>query len=73
MSHFLSLTSIKLKLNYDDNWKDKFGADSINAIRRVVAHAQAIWKWSSAPSKLLFDIHPEVTQISGRWTAQDSL
>jgi len=61
---WINFVSIKLKLSYDDNWKDKFGADSVNAIRRVVAHAQAVWKWASAPSKMIFDIHPEVNQAS---------
>ena len=62
-----------MKLAYDDNWKDKYGADSINAMRRVLAHAQNLWKFPSVPAKLYFDIDPDVRQLPGRWTTSGSM
>ena len=64
---------MKLKLSYDDAWREKFGADSVNAIRRVLAHAQTMWKYPTAPAKLYFDIDPEVRQLPGRWTTSASM
>jgi hypothetical protein len=65
--------SITLKVNYDDNWNQKFGADSINAMRRCLAHAQNIWMWPSAPSKMIFKVDPDVRQLPGTWTASGSM
>ena len=64
---------MKLKLGYDDNWNQKFGSDSINAIRRVMAHAQNVWKWPSAPAKVIFDVDPDVRHLPGQWTAANSM
>jgi hypothetical protein len=64
---------ISLKINFDDNWSKKWGADAINAIRRLLTHAQNIWQWSSAPSKMVFKVDPDVRQLAGTWTASGSL
>ena len=64
---------IKLKINYDDNWSAKWGANAINAIRRLLAHAQNVWQWSSAPSKMVFSVDPAVRKLPGTWTASGSL
>jgi len=64
---------LKIKIYYDDNWKEVFAADSLNTVRRVVAHAQNVWKWSTAPAKIYLVADTEVKYIPGKWAASKSL
>ncbi len=61
-------------MRYDENFKAKFGADSVNAARRVLAQAQNIWKWKdSLTTTVTFQIDPNVEAIRGRFVAEDDL
>ena len=64
---------MKLKLSYDDAWNEKYGAESLNAIRRVLAHATSFWRYPTVPAKLYFNVDPDVRQLPGRWTTSGSL
>ncbi len=65
---YWSFFSSTIKLHYDESWAERFGNDSVNAARRVMAHAQNIWMWPSLTTKVIFDIDPEVKAQPGRWT-----
>ena len=65
--------SVNIKTIYDDNFKDKFGADAENAIRRILAHTQHVWKWPTLTTKVIFNVSSNVTYIKERWNANDKL
>lgn len=58
-----------VKIRYDENFKAKFGADSVNAIRRVVTQAQNMWKWASLTTSVTFVIDPSVDAVTGKFVA----
>jgi len=62
-----------LKIRYDQNFADKFGADSVNTIRRIVAQAQNIWKWPSLTTSVTFVIDGAVDAVKGRFVAEDDI
>jgi len=65
---------LRIKVRYDENFKAKFGADSVNVARRVLAQAQNIWKWKdSLTTTVTFQIDPNVEAIRGRFVAEDDL
>lgn len=37
---FIYFYSIKMKIRYDENFAEKFGADAVNTIRRIVAQVK---------------------------------
>lgn len=61
-----------MKLNYDENWNDKFGANSVNVLRRVMVHAQTVFNWPTFPAKIYFDIDPDVRMLPGRWSFKNA-
>lgn len=67
------LSSANIRVYYDDNFDEKFGSDAKNAIRRILAHTQHVWKWPSLTTKVIFKFDPVVTLIHERWTANHSL
>ncbi len=70
----MAFSSLKIKVRYDEAFKGKFGADSINAARRVMAFAQNYWKMSaSLGTQIIFAIDANVEQISGRYVAGTDL
>ena len=69
----LSFFSTKIKLHYDEGWAERFGSESINVARRVTAHAQNVWMWSSLTTKVIFDVDPEVKAQPGRWNPDNDL
>jgi hypothetical protein len=65
---------LRVKVRYDENFKAKFGDDSVNAVRRVMAHAQNIWMWkASLTTTVTFQIDPEVDAIPGKYVAETDL
>jgi len=69
----LLITRAKIKLHFDEGWAERFGSDAINVARRVTAHAQNVWMWPSLTTKVIFDIHPEVKALPGRWNTDTDL
>ncbi len=62
-----------VKTIYDDNWRDKFGDDTNNAIRRVIAHGQQIFKWPTLKTKIFLNVSSDFQYVSERWSANDDL
>jgi hypothetical protein len=61
---------MKVKVFYDDNFKAKFGDDSVNAARRVMAQAQNVFRWKeSLTTEIIFKIDNSVDYIPGKWIA----
>jgi hypothetical protein len=61
---------MSVKVRYDDNFKEKFGEDSINSARRVMAFAQAQFMLKdSLTTTIDLDIDPDVEYIPGKWVA----
>ena len=58
---------------YDRSWYNKFGSDSVNAMRRVVAQAQNLFYWPSLTTKLSLVIIQERSAVFGSWAADHSL
>ena len=68
------MNRLRIKVRYDENFKAKFGADSLNVVRRVMAQAQNIWKWKdSLTTTVTFQIDPTVEPIRGRFVADTDL
>jgi hypothetical protein len=66
--------TIKVRVCIDDAFKAKFGADSTNAVRRVMAFAQNYWKLSaSLGTQLIFAVDANICQIAGRYVAETDL
>jgi len=63
----------QVKIRYDENFKDKFGSDAVNVIRRVVAQAQNIWKWPSLTTSVTFQFDPNVEAVRGRFVADTDI
>ena len=67
-------SSLRIKVRYDDAFKGKFGADSVNAARRIMAFAQNYWKLSaSLGTQIIFAVDANVEQISGKYAALTDL
>ena len=65
---------LRIKVRYDENFKAKFGAESLNVVRRVMAQAQNIWKWKeSLTTTVTFQIDPTVEAIKGKFVADTDL
>ena len=62
-----------MKAIYDDNFRDKFGDDIKNAIRRVVAHAQHMFKWPSLTTKIFLNVSSDFQYIKERLSADNKL
>ena len=62
-----------VKIRYDENFKAKFGADSVNTIRRVVAQAQNMWKWPSLTTSVTFLFDPSVDAVAGKFVADTDI
>jgi hypothetical protein len=61
-------------VRYDENFKAKFGADSVNVVRRVMAQAQNIWRWKdSLTTTVTFQIDANVEAIRGKFVAGNDL
>lgn len=57
-----------MKAYYDDNFRNKFGDDGAkNAVRRILAHTQHMWKWESITTKLIFNVNSEIDYLKGDW------
>jgi len=67
------LNSLNVRAIYDDNFLDMFGADTNNTIRRVVAHAQHVFKWQSLKTKIYLNVSSDFQYVSERWSANDDL
>lgn len=65
--------AVSVKIRYDQNFKDHFGGESINTIRKVVTHAQNMWRWPSLTIPITFDFDPSVDAVSGRFVAKTDL
>ena len=64
---------MKVKAICDANFVAKFGSDTNNAVRRVVAHAQHVYKWPSLKTKIIFDVSPGVQTIEEKLTAGEDM
>ena len=49
-------TRLKIEVNYDQTFESEFGDDAYNVIRRVVAHANTMYSWSSLDTKLTLSV-----------------
>jgi hypothetical protein len=58
-----------VKIRYDENFKAKFGAEAINTIRRIITHAQNIWRWPSLTTLVNFQFDANVEAVAGRFVA----
>ena len=68
------ISSLRVKAIYDDNFKEKFGADVVNTARRVLAQAQSLYKLrDSLTTEINFKVDPEVDYVPGRWVASTDL
>ena len=66
----VNIFSLKIRIRFDDLFKAKFGNESENVIRRIMAHAQNTWRWKeSLTTELLFDIE-SVEYMPGNWNVQ---
>lgn len=59
---------MKLSLNFDFSFRLQFGISSLNKIRRIVAHAQAVFLWPSLSIPVKLDVKTE-GYISKNFTA----
>ncbi len=64
---------MKIKCAYDATFKDKHGADSVNAVRRVMAQAQNVYMWPTLTTKVVFEIDSEVDFKDEKWNAPDDM
>jgi hypothetical protein len=65
---------MSVKIRYDDNFKGKFGDDTINSVRRVMAFAQAQYMLKDTLTTTInLDIDPIVEYIPGKWVADKDL
>ena len=64
--------STNLKGYYDDNFSKMFGSDAKNAVRRILAHTQHMWKWPSLTTKLFFNVSNDIAYKSGNWIAGEN-
>jgi len=66
--------SLRVKAIYDDNFKEKFGDDTANAARRVLAQAQNLFKLrDSLTTEVILTVDPNVAYIPGKWVAGNDL
>ena len=47
---------LKVKMNYDQNFGQKFGNDTLNVIRRLADHATNIFLWPSLAQPLHLEV-----------------
>jgi hypothetical protein len=65
---------LKIKVRTDDAFRRKFGADSINVARRIMAFAQGYWKMSaSLGTQIIFEVDANIDPISGTYVALTDL
>jgi hypothetical protein len=65
---------LRVKAKYDDAFRTKFGADAVNAVRRILAFSQNYWKMSaSLGTQIIFAVDPTVQAISGTYVAETDL
>ena len=64
---------MNVKAIYDNNFRDKFGDDTNNAIRRVVAHGQHVLKWPSLKTKVFLNVSSDFHYINERWSVNDDV
>ena len=65
---------LKIKIRYDEAFKGKFGADSANAVRRIMAYAQNYWKMTaSLGTQIIFAIDDNIQAITGKYVAKTDL
>jgi hypothetical protein len=65
---------MSVKVRYDDNFRDKFGEDTINSVRKVMAFAQAQFMLQdSLTTTITLDIDPNVEYVSGKWVAEKDM
>jgi hypothetical protein len=67
------ISRLKIKCFYDATFKAKHGADSINAVRRVMAQAQNIYMSPTLTTKVVFEIDSEVDFKDEKWNAPDDM
>ena len=60
-----------MKVYYDEGWAARFKQDSVNAVRRVMAHFQNILMWPSLTTKVYLDINPDVRALPGTWNTSE--
>ena len=48
--------SVKCKLYYDQNYKRKFGDETLNSLRRITVQAQNIFHWPSLTVKFQLNV-----------------
>ena len=59
---------------YDDNFKGKFGDDTVNTARRVLAQAQNVFMWKdSLTTTVKFKVDENVEYHAGKWFAKTDL
>ena len=63
-----------VKVRYDTNFKNKFGNETLNTVRKVMAFAQAQFMLiGSLTTTITLDIDPNVEYIPGKWVADTDL
>ena len=66
--------SLKVKVIYDDNFKGKFGDDTVNAARRVLAQAQNAFMWKDSLTTVVkFKVDSNVDYHAGKWVAENDM
>ena len=64
--------SLKIKAFYDDDFRKQFGNDSENAIRRMLAQAQNVFRYESLTSKVIFKVQ-SIEYLSGSWSPPNDM
>jgi len=65
---------MSVKIRYDTNFQTKFGADTLNSVRKVMAFAQAQFMLKdSLTTTITLDIDPNVEYIPGKWIADKDM
>lgn len=65
---------MKVKVIYDDNFKRKFGVDSVNTARRVLAQAQNIFMWKDSLTTIIkLKVDNNVDHYVGEWIADEDM
>jgi hypothetical protein len=65
---------MSVKVRYDTNFQKKFGNQTLNTVRKVMAFAQAQFMLkASLTTTITLDIDPNVEYIPGKWVADNDL
>lgn len=61
-----------MHLVYDQSWKNKFGANSVNEARKLVNLVQGIFDWTSLKARISIGVHTVTEWKSVGMTKMDA-